>query len=70
MKYLENEMFYGLVVIALLSLGAYMFQNALDMPTVESSNATGECVEVINYAEGDDYDCDNLPERYNHRWVR
>jgi len=70
MKYFDNGIFYLVVFVGLLSIGAYQFNNALDMPTVESSNATGECVEVINYAEGDDYDCDNLPERYNHRWVR
>ena len=70
MKLLDNVIFDCVVFIALLSMGAYLFNSALDMPTVESSNATGECVEVINYAEGDDYDCDNLPERYNHRWVR
>lgn len=70
MKYLDNGIFYGLVFISLLSVGVFMFKNALDMPTVETSNATGECVEVINYAEGDNYDCDNLPERYHHRWVK
>lgn len=70
MKYLDSGIFYFVVFVGLLSVGGYLFNNALDMPTVESSNATGECVEVINYAKGDDYDCDNLPERYNHRWVK
>jgi len=42
----------------------------IDMPDVHMSNSTGECVEVINYHPDDAYTCDNLPERYNHVWVK
>jgi hypothetical protein len=33
------------------------------------SNSTGECVDVFNYREKDQYTCQNLPDRYNHIWV-
>ena len=38
------------------------------------SYSTNECVEVINldgvFFSAGDYDCENLPPRYNHVWVK
>ena len=44
--------------------------SVLDMPDVHVSNSTQECVEVINFAPEDNYSCENLPEIYNHVWVK
>ena len=60
----------AVVIIGLLiAVGANLVMEMLDMPDVHMSNTTGECVKVLNYAEGDRYSCDNLPKRYNHVWV-
>ena len=44
--------------------------SVLDMPDVHVSNSSQECVEVINFAPEDNYSCENLPEIYNHVWVK
>lgn len=70
-----NEMWWSLAIVVivggiyLLALGQGLM-SVIDMPDVHMSNSTGECVEVINYHPDDAYTCDNLPERYNHVWVK
>ena len=55
---------------AATALFVYVCLGALDMPDVWYSYATGECVQVLNYAEGDNYTCENLPRKFNHVWVK
>ena len=70
-----NEMWWSLAIVVivggiyLLALGKGLM-SVIDMPDVHVSNSTGECVEVINYHPDDAYTCDNLPEKYNHVWVK
>ena len=40
------------------------------MPDIYWSNTTNECVGVVNYANGDDYSCNDLPSKYNKVWVK
>lgn len=48
----------------------FMFDSAMNIPDVHVSNSTGECVEVINWNEEDNYSCEELPSKYNHVWVK
>lgn len=62
------------IFIAACLLGiSYMFfyamTNAVSLPDVYFSHATGDCVEVVNYKEGHNYTCENLPTRFYHKWV-
>jgi len=59
----------GLVGAIVLGVAVNYVDSVLDQPDVHFSNSTGECVKVLNYAEGDLYSCDDLPKRYNHVWV-
>ncbi len=59
----------GLVGAIVLGVAVNYVESVLDQPDVHFSNSTGECVKVLNYAEGDLYSCDDLPKRYNHVWV-
>jgi len=64
------------VVILILLIALFAGQvmkladGILNMPDVHVSHSTGKCVEVLNYAEGDRYSCDNLPSKYNRVWVQ
>jgi len=40
------------------------------LPDVEMSYETGYCTKVINYAQGDAYNCENMPSKFNHIWVK
>lgn len=59
------------VMCAFLIGGMFMYaiNNAVSLPDVHFSYSTGECVEVINYAEGHKYTCDNQPTKFYHVWV-
>ena len=59
-----------LIVCSLIIGLAWVMMSTAAMPDVYVSNSTGECVEVINYDEKFDYTCENLPEKYNHVWVK
>lgn len=48
---------------------AYALTTSLGIPDVHFSHSTGDCVEVINYEEGNNYSCENLPSKFNHVWV-
>lgn len=58
------------IVFGLVLGLAYAFSTSLTIPDVHVSHSTGNCVEVINYAEGDNYSCENLPSKFNHVWVK
>ena len=59
-----------LIVCSLIVGLAWAMTSAAQMPDVHVSHSTGECVKVINYDERFDYTCENLPEKYNHVWVK
>ncbi len=57
----------GVVIgAALVGLGSY----AMSIPDVQFSYSTDQCVKVLNYVEGDNYNCENLPPKFNHVWVK
>lgn len=58
--------FLGSMVLLAVALVAWEFFN---MPEVEVSHATGKCVRVV-YMDGRKGDCNNLPDKYDHVWVR
>ena len=41
--------------------------DALDVPVVQYSNSTKQCVNVLYTT---DYNCDNLPTKYSKEWVK
>lgn len=47
----------------------WALNNAISLPDVYFSYSSQECVKVVNYAEGHNYSCENLPNRYHHSWV-
>jgi len=53
----------------LVGLLGFIVLDATAMPDVHVSYSTGECVEVINYADTD-YSCENYPVKFNHVWVQ
>jgi hypothetical protein len=59
-----------LAVGALVAAGVFLLiDSALSIPDVHFSYSTDACVTVLNYAEGDNYSCENLPSKFNHVWV-
>lgn len=58
--------FLGAMVLLAAALVAWEFVN---LPEVEVSHATGKCVRVV-YMDGRTGDCNNLPDKYDHVWVR
>lgn len=70
-KFQPNEMWLSLIGVALVTLMYLLFvEFALNIPEVHTSNSTQECVTVVNYKEGDSYNCENLPPKYSHVWVQ
>jgi len=56
----------GVIGVGLFSIADY----AMSIPDVHFSYSTDACVQVLNYAEGDNYSCENLPTKFNHVWVQ
>lgn len=63
-------------VVIVVSIGAVIgfgvgaiIESALSIPDVWFSYSTDECVQVINYVEGENYSCENMPSKFNHVWV-
>lgn len=42
----------------------------LALPDVMFSYSTDECVQVMNYVEGENYSCENFPAKFHHVWVK
>lgn len=42
----------------------------LNNPEVVFSYETSKCIKVINNSKNDFYSCDNLPDKYEHVWVK
>lgn len=58
-----NSVIVAAFAVAILGTVVY----AMSIPDVVVSYSTGNCVEVINYADTD-YSCENMPSKYNHVW--
>lgn len=58
------------LVLSFSALMAYAVTSVFTLPDVYVSYSTGYCVNVVNYAEGDDYTCENMPKKFNHVWVQ
>ena len=65
----KGEFIFGFVVDICIGVITYLFLTAMAMPDVWVSYSTGECVTVVNYDEGDNYSCENMPTKFNHVWV-
>lgn len=71
MTFLKPSQIIGAVAAgAATALFVYSCLSSLDMPDVWYSYSSGECVKVLNYAEDDNYSCENLPRKFNHVWVK
>lgn len=55
----------GLLLVGVV-VGTMVFSTTL--PIVKFSYATGDCVEVES--ENNQYNCENLPKKYHHEWVK
>ena len=59
-----------LIIIVLTFIGVSVTAlSGSGYPDVHVSNETNKCVKVINY-NNEGYSCNNMPERYNHVWVK
>jgi hypothetical protein len=67
-NYLNGFLCGSVATLLAFCIGVILYTVESD-PTVHFSWSTEECVEVINY-NGSNYTCDNLPDRYNHVWVK
>ena len=61
--------------IWLLCVGVFIglllvINSAAALPDVHFSYSTDECVEVVNYKEGHNYTCEDLPTKFYHVWVQ
>ena len=66
----KGEFTFGLLIAICAGLISYLFLSAMAMPDVWVSYSTDECVKVINYNEGDNFSCENMPSKFNHVWVK
>ena len=58
----------GFMVCAVTAGLVLAINSAAALPDVHFSYKTNECVKVVNYIEGHNYTCDNLPTKYYHVW--
>lgn len=61
--------FTSACTIAIIAGITYSVIYAKTNPDVWFSYSSNDCVRVVNYREGDNYTCDNLPGRFYHVWV-
>lgn len=69
MNNIKEILFVGVCTIAIVAGITYSVNSALALPDVWFSYSSNDCVRVVNYREGDNYTCDNLPGRFYHVWV-
>lgn len=65
-----NNLGFSILFGVCCGLLAYAFLTVMSLPDVWVSYSTDECVKVINYVEGQNYSCENMPEKFNHVWVK
>jgi len=59
-----------LAIVATVVVLFSLLDKAFSIPDVQFSYSTNECVKVLNYVEGENYSCENLPRKFNHVWVQ
>ena len=63
--------FAPVLVISATAVLFYAFlDKAFSIPDVQFSYSTNECVKVLNYVDGENYSCENMPTKFNHVWVQ
>jgi hypothetical protein len=67
---MKDKILVTLMVAVSLFVLMFVFAKAASIPDVHVSYSTDECVKVINYVEGENYSCENLPSKFNHVWVQ
>ena len=70
MNNIKSNLVTGVVFSLMLGGFTYVVLDAAELPDVWFSHSTGECVKVLNYADIDAYNCENLPSRFYHVWVK
>ena len=70
MKVSNAHLAWSIVLFLAVALLAKTSLVMLSIPDVKFSYSTGECIGVTNYLESDTYTCSDLPEKYNHIWVK
>jgi hypothetical protein len=63
------NMIMSVMIGSLIFVLSYAVLSSAELPDVWFSYSTGDCVKVLNYAEGDTYSCENMPPRYYHVWT-
>lgn len=63
------NMIMSLMIGAMIFFFSYAVLSSAGLPDVWFSHSTGDCVKVLNYVEGDNYSCENMPPRYYHVWT-
>tara|TARA_R110001606_G_scaffold90835_3_gene203030 strand:+ start:2951 stop:3151 length:201 start_codon:yes stop_codon:yes gene_type:complete len=66
MKYILPAM----LIVGTAVFGMNVIETALSLPDVQFSMMTEQCVRVLNYVDGENYTCDNLPTKFNYIWVK
>lgn len=61
------SLLYGGLLLALIPATVLVLKHALDLPIVEVSTASGQCVRVVRTIA---HDCDHLPLKYEQVWVQ
>lgn len=59
----------GSLCLLIWGIVIYLILRALDMPEVEYSWSTKQCVRVV-YMDGKTTNCDVLPDRFDKVWVK
>jgi len=59
-----------LAIVATVVVLFSLLDEAFSIPDVQFSYSTNECVKVLNYVEGENYSCENMPTKFNHVWVQ
>jgi len=59
-----------LAIVATVVVLFSLLDKAFSIPDVQFSYSTNECVKVLNYVEGENYSCENMPTKFNHVWVQ
>lgn len=69
-KSIAKGILIGSVAAVSMVVALHVLHVASSIPDVYFSHTSDECVKVVNYAEGDNYTCYNLPAKFNHVWAR
>ena len=59
-----------LAIVATVVVLFSLLDKAFSIPDVQFSYSTNECVKVLNYVEGENYSCENMPTKFNHVCVQ